>query len=101
MAVTSGYLVGSLVRLTVSVADAATNLPVNPGLLLLKMRPPAEELYTLTYGVDTEIKQGADGVYYIDLELTKAGRWRWRWESSTPNVGAVEDELMVRPSRVI
>lgn len=100
-AISPGYLVGSLVRLTVHIADIATNLPVNPGILLLKVRPPADALYTLTYGVDAEVKKDADGIYYIDLELTKAGRWRWRWESSTPNVGAIEDELIVQPSRVI
>lgn len=95
------YLIGSVVRISVSVTDCATDLLVNPGTLLLKVRPPAAALYTLTYGVDASVKKDGDGIYHIDITLDKAGDWRWRWESAAPNVGAVEGELTVRASRVI
>lgn len=101
MSATASYLIGSVARISVSITDSATDLLVDPGVLLLKVRPPATALYTLTYGVDALIKRDTDGAYHADITLDKAGDWRWRWESSTPNIGAVEGELTVRPSRVI
>lgn len=101
MSATPSYLIGSVARISVSITDSATGLLVNPGELLLKVRPPAEGLYSLVYGVDPAIKKDADGVYHADFTLDKAGAWRWRWESAVPNVGVVEGELNVRPSRVI
>ncbi len=97
----SSYLIGSVVRISVSVTDCATNLLIDPGTLRLKVRPPATVMYTLAYGVDAAIKKDGDGVYHADVALDKAGEWRWRWESAEPNVGVVEGELTVRASRVI
>ncbi|KIO49601.1 hypothetical protein [Nitrosospira sp. NpAV] len=101
MPAAASYLIGSVVRVSVSITDCATNILADPGGLILKVKPPAEAPTTFTYGVDSEVIKDADGVYHADITLDKSGEWRWRWEASTPNVGVVEGDLAVRASRVV
>lgn len=95
------YLIGSIVRLQVTIADAQSLALVDPGGVVLKIRKPDQTLTTLTYGIDLALVKAATGDYYADVLLNQAGHWHWRYEVSSPHTGVAEGSLRVTESLVL
>ena len=95
------FILGATARLPVTITALVGNTMADPGGLVLKIRKPDQALVTLTYGTDAALVKASVGLYYVDVLLDQAGRWKWRWEASAPNTGVVEGWLEVRPSIVL
>jgi hypothetical protein len=89
-----GFLIGQVVRVPVRVLDRAGK-GVDPGTVVLKIRPPGGSLAL------PEVVKDAVGRYHVDVVANVAGLWRYRWEFAAPNAGAVEGEFSVQASKVI
>lgn len=90
------YFVGSVVRLSVDLADI-DGAPVDPGGLSLKVRTPVGALLVRDYQAGEILRDGV-GAFHADMTCDSAGAWAWRWES---NAGAVEGVFRVQRSGVV
>jgi hypothetical protein len=95
------FIIGATVKVTASIVDPATNLPADPGGLLLKVRSPDKTLLTYSYGADPDIVKDSTGNYHADLLLDKAGVWHWRWEAGGAHTGVAEGTLTAKASLVL
>lgn len=91
------YLIGDVVRLSVSVVDAA-EAAIDPSALVLKIKPPKAEAIVVALG---DLTHDSLGNYHHDHRLDAAGAWYYRWESSNPSVAATEGSINVQPSRFL
>ena len=96
----NNYLVGQVVKLSVTIKNAA-GVAADPGALRLKIKAPSGAVTTLTHGVDVALVKDSVGNYHADQLLNAPGVWAWRWESDAPNAGASEGTLTVKKSAVI
>jgi hypothetical protein len=94
------WIVGEYARLTLTVANAS-GAAADPGALRLKVRNPAGTVTEYIYGVAAEIVRTGLGKYRADVVVDAPGRWAWRWETTAPNAGAAEGELVVTKSKVL
>lgn len=88
------FIVGQVVRLPVRILNRAGQ-GVDPGTVVLKIRPPGRSLAL------PEVVKDAIGRYHVDVVADVAGPWAYRWEFAAPNAGAAEGGFLVQPSRVI
>lgn len=90
----SVFLIGQVVHLPVRVLNHSGQ-GVDPGAVVLKIRPPGRSL------AQPAVVKDAVGRYHVDVVADVAGQWAYRWEFAEPNAGAAEGGFMVQPSRVI
>ncbi|WP_153117383.1 hypothetical protein [Rhodocyclus tenuis] len=96
----SDFLPGEVARLSLTVTNAA-GAAVDPGAVVLKVKPPAGAVTDYAYGVAPEISRTGAGEYFAEILLTAAGRWAYRWELAAPNAGAAEGSIVVAKSAVL
>jgi len=94
------FIVGEVVRLTLTVTDLAGNA-ADPGSITLKIKPGTGAVTAYAYGTAPEVVRDATGRYHADIPLVSSGLWAYRWELSAPNAGAAEGVINVQKSRVI
>lgn len=89
--------VGDITRLGITFTDL-DDTPVDPDSVRLKVREPgATTTTTYTYGSSAELQKDSVGVYYADLEVTKAGRWIYRWEAIGGHDASETGEFVAQP----
>jgi hypothetical protein len=91
----SNYDIGDLVRVTGTWTDPYnSNAAVDPAVVKFSVRNPAGTVTTSTYGTGIAIVRSAAGVYYMDVDLSSAGRWYVRvWSTGTGQ--AAEERILV------
>ena len=94
----SSWIVGDVARCTVAITDPTTNLPADPGSVVLKVKSPSGAITNNAFP-GTISKTGV-GAYQCDVSLTDKGRWQYRWETDTPYKGVSQGDLTVLPSNV-
>lgn len=88
------YDYGNKLRSTVTFTDIDGD-PIDPSAVMLKYKDGDGTITTLTYGV-SGITKLSTGVYYADISLVVAGRWKRRWYSTgTGQASTPEDEFIV------
>lgn len=95
------FLVGQVVRLPIRCIDPLTGTGVDPGGVILRIRPPGRALTDYTFGQTPEIVKDAVGRYHALIVADVAGEWRYRWELAAPHVGTEEGSFTVDPSKVL
>lgn len=93
------YDIGDMVRLFTEgpFRDDGGN-PVDPDVVLCKIRDPARVKTTFQYGVDSDVVRDGVGLYHVDLVLNLSGTWYYRWQSTGNLVTAEETSFIVRLS---
>lgn len=89
------FLPGEVVRISLSIKDAAGVAAVPGGVQLVVQGPD------LVRTVVSSIQNPEAGNYYADFQLpptSPAGVWSWRWDLSPPNAGASEGMFQVKRS---
>ena len=91
------YIPGDVVRLSVTIKDAAGVL-ADPGGLSLVVQSPSLSKTTVA-----GITKSSVGNYTAEYQVPNAavpGVWAWRWELSAPNAGASEGVFTVAESLI-
>lgn len=91
----SNFIVGDVVRLSVSVADVTGALS-DPSSLALVIKSPSGSSATHT----SDIVKDSVGNYHFDLPLDLPGSYGFRWQSTGTNQGVAEGGIYVSPQRV-
>lgn len=94
----SDFIVGDIARCSVSITDPATNLPADPGSVVLKVKTPLG--VTTNNAYPGAISRTGAGAYQCDVPLTEKGKYLYRWETDTPYKGASQGDLTVAPSNI-
>src|SRR6185312_14948772 len=84
-------------RLQATFMDA-NNAAVDPSTVKLRIIEPDGTQDDYTYAAST-ITKASTGIFYVDVPVDSAGKWKFRWESTEPNV-AEEGWFMVRSPTV-
>ncbi len=87
---------GAVVRLTCTAKDAAGEL-VDPAALTCDIVDPAGTVTAYEYGVDDEFGRTSEGIYPLDVELSRAGTYAYRFTSTDPQA-VIEGEIEVAKS---
>ncbi len=82
-------LVGTKIRLPVTVTNYLTHALADPDSVILKIRKPDKSLVTLTYGIDAALIKSGPGEYYADVIFDQVGHWHWRYDASNPAEGSL------------
>jgi hypothetical protein len=97
------YVEGTVIRVRAVFTAVDTDLPVEPGEVILRIDKPGtdtiEELKLSTGGIQDD--PDTDGGYYADLDTTNGpcGTWHYQFESSGATKVVTRKQLTVR-SRV-
>ena len=62
----------------VRVTGTWTNLAgteIDAAVVLFQVKDPGRNITSYTYGVDAEVVKSDTGVYYVDVDGNKVGRW--------------------------
>lgn len=90
----NAYDVGQIVRFKGTFTDPNNNdAPIDPTDVYIAYLDPSENLTTLHYDVDVDLKKESTGIYYVDVEMDEAGRWYYRVYST--GVGQAAGEAFV------
>ncbi len=92
------YDVGDLIRVTGTLDDAADVL-LDPTGLTFSFMNPAKVITIYTYGVDAALVKSAVGIYYADISITAAGKWRYEFASTGTGQAADVGSFEVRRDR--
>ena len=94
------YALGQAVRLTETFTDPDTNLPVDPGTVLFKVKNPSTgTVTTYTYGTDVGVVRISTGVYRLKFTPAVSGTW-WYAGQSQNDDAALEQHFYVKPTRL-
>jgi len=86
------YWQGGQVRLDAVFTDPLnSDAPIDPTDVYCSVRDPNGVPKVYRYNVDAELGRTAVGVYYLDLDLPKAGRWYYYWYSTGVAKSAEEE----------
>ncbi len=91
------YKYGTLVRM--SAAFTVGGVDTNPTTLVYKLKNPAGDVTTYTYGVDVQlVKDGGDGHYHVDYTTLSAGLHSYRFVGTGAAAVAGEKQFQVDAS---
>lgn len=93
------YDVGDLIECSGAFTDA-DGLPLDPDVVLFKVRTPAGVSTTYTYGApDGVVVRDGPGLYHAEVSITAAGRWYYRWQGTGTGQSAGETWFSVKSSQ--
>lgn len=92
------FLVGQVARVFGEIRNDSGVL-TDPESILIKTRLGSGQVVSFAFGIAPEIVRDSVGKFHADLPLTAKGTLYYRWEVGTPNVGAVEGEIVVSGGR--
>jgi len=94
------YDQGDLVRVTGTWTDPLNaGVPIDPTAVNLSVKSPNGTITTYVYGVDSEVVKDSAGVYHMDIDLNKRGRWYYLWWST--GVGQAAEQGKIIANEVI
>jgi hypothetical protein len=71
------YIVGDVIQIyTSSVFADVAGTAFDPDVITFVAKSPSGAQTTYVYGTDAEVGRAATGSYYLNLELSEAGKWR-------------------------
>ena len=82
---------GDLVRCTGTFTDSAGDA-TDPAAVFFQFTNPAGTQTEYEYGADAELVKSATGIYYVDVDVSSAGRWYYRFYST--GTGQAADEQL-------
>jgi len=90
------YDVGDVVRCTCTYTDA-NGAAQDPTVVKFSFLAPTALAPTVyTYPTDVALKKSATGVYYVDVNVTEAGRWHYRCYATGAGQSAGENWFAVQ-----
>lgn len=94
----SRFVKGEVIRLHALITDDQEQ-PIDPAVLVLRMRYDNGPETLLTYGADPEITRHTQGRFVADIPLAQGGVFHYRWETSGAADGAAEGSVSVLSGR--
>jgi len=91
------YQKGDLRRIGGTFTNAA-GTPTDPTTITFKYTRPSGTTVTLVYGTDAALMRTSAGVYYVDLDITEAGKWYYRFAGTGTVQEAEDGQFNVEPS---
>ncbi len=91
--------IGSLMRLTINIADTDC-VDFDPTGVSIKVMKPNGDTNTYTFGTDDELQKVNTGDYQCDFTLTHSGRWHYRWITTGTNPVTDEGSFVVQMSPI-
>ena len=93
------YDIGDLVILKATFLVEET--PTDPSTVTFRLLRPDKTKLVYVYETDDELTQLSEGVYEVEIPITKSGTWIYRFEGTGDAVAAEEASFNVRKSKII
>ncbi len=95
-------VVGNTLRLKATFTNTDTQQATDPTDVRVTILEADGISTTFIYLTDVEVIKEDTGIYYIDIDVDKAGTWRYRWATTdTGLLAAFENRIEVLTSDVI
>lgn len=96
------FALGQDVRVTAVFTDPDNDdAAVDPDVVKLSFKDPAETVTTWTYDSDTELVRDSAGNYHALIDADAAGIWYYRWWSTGDGKAAKEGTFRVEAANAI
>ena len=97
-AATDTFDIGDLVRCEGRFTNLVGTL-IDPATVTFKIKDPNGAVTTYSYPADAQVIKSATGIYYVDVNATKAGTWYYRFYSTGTSQAAGETAFKVAASQ--
>lgn len=95
------YVVGQVVRVSVTLHTLPDNALADPSTLVLKiLHPDGVTVDTYTYNTDPQPIRDSIGAYHADILVDQVGKWTYYFVSTGTAAGAALDSFNVNSSGI-